>query len=122
MSWARPDLFALLLLVPVVAVVVVLAERGRRRLLSLLASAGALEGLLPPGLGRTRVIQAGLAIVFAATAALAAAGPRLGFEWQQQKVEGVAIAVVLDVSRSIDRKSTRLNSSHSSVSRMPSSA
>ena len=30
--------------------------------------------------------------------------------------------VVLDLSRDVDRKSTRLNSSHSSVSRMPSSA
>ena len=32
------------------------------------------------------------------------------------------VEVLLDASNKLDRKSTRLNSSHSSVSRMPSSA
>ena len=39
--------------------------------------------------------------------------------WQAKDVEGVLAFMAEDI---VDRKSTRLNSSHSSVSRMPSSA
>lgn len=102
MSWARPDLLGLLLLVLVVGVGVVLAERARRRTLAALAALDTLPVLVPPGVARARGWQAALAIVATLGLALAAAGPRLGFEWQQQSVEGVSIVVVLDVSRSMD--------------------
>ena len=36
--------------------------------------------------------------------------------------EAIAFSIIAGVDPKVDRKSTRLNSSHSSVSRMPSSA
>ena len=50
---------------------------------------------------------------------------RDGARWKFEipSVEGpAAFSAVLDEAKKRDRKSTRLNSSHSSVSRMPSSA
>ncbi len=102
MTWARPDLLALLLLVPLAAIVAVLVERARWRRLAALAALEVLPTILPPGLRRARGWQAALGVVTMLALALAAAGPRLGFEWQQQKLEGVSIVVVLDVSRSMD--------------------
>lgn len=102
MIWARPDLLALLLLVPVALLVVLLVERARWRVLALIAAVELLPGILPPGLRKVRVWQALLTVTSILGMALAAAGPRLGFDWQQQKVEGVSIAVLLDVSRSMD--------------------
>ncbi len=102
MMWARPDLVALLLLIPVVAMGGVYGLRARARLLSQLAAAEVLVGLLPPGVTRARAWQAVLGVVAVAGLAVAAAGPRYGFDWQQQKVEGIAMVVVLDVSRSMD--------------------
>ncbi|MDP2309346.1 MAG: VWA domain-containing protein [Pseudomonadota bacterium] len=102
MNWARPDLLALLLLVPLALLVVVYAERARWRNLTLLAALDVLPTLLPPRLRSIRTWQAVLAVVTTLALALAAAGPRLGFEWQQQKVEGISLVVVLDVSRSMD--------------------
>jgi Ca-activated chloride channel family protein len=101
-TWARPDLLALLLLVPVVFLVVYVAARTRRRLLARLAAADVLAALVPRGAIRARFWQGVLAVVATLGFALAAAGPRLGFDWQQQKVEGVAMVIVLDVSRSMD--------------------
>ncbi|MDP2315395.1 MAG: VWA domain-containing protein [Pseudomonadota bacterium] len=102
MTWARPDLLALLLLVPGILLLVVLGESTRRRHLAAVASLDLWSSLLPPRVQRARLWQAALAVVAMLALALAAAGPRLGFEWQQQKVEGVSIVVVFDVSRSMD--------------------
>jgi len=102
MIWARPDLLALLLLVPAAFLAVLLAERARWRALALFAAMDLLPGILPPGLRKLRAWQALLTVASILGIAIAAAGPRLGFEWQQQKVEGVSIAVLLDVSRSMD--------------------
>ena len=102
MTWARPDLLALLLLVPLVLVVVLVARRARNRLLGLIAAKEALATLVPRSALRARGWQAVLSVVGILGLSIAAAGPRLGFEWQQQKVEGVAMMIVLDVSRSMD--------------------
>ena len=44
------------------------------------------------------------------------------FNELRKNLEGISQKVLTDSLRSIDRKSTRLNSSHSGQSRMPSSA
>lgn len=102
MTWARPDLLPLLVLVPLVALIVGLGWRWRARALAALAAVEAQEGLIPAGVGRARGWQAALAVAVAAALAVAAAGPRVGFDWQQRRMEGVSIVVVLDVSRSMD--------------------
>ena len=100
MTLAHPAWLAGLLLVPVVCFVALAAWRARARTLALLGNVDALR--VPAHVGRARAVQGVAAVVVAAGLALALAGPRLGFDWQQQKLEGVAIVVVLDVSRSMD--------------------
>lgn len=102
MIWARPDLLALLLLVPVVALLAAWAGQRRRAHLAAIAAVESQVGLVGGGVSRARAAQAALAVVATAALCLAAAGPRFGFDWQQQTVEGVSIVVVLDVSRSMD--------------------
>jgi Ca-activated chloride channel family protein len=102
MSWANPDLLALLLLAPLVWAIAFYGLRARARTLRALADDEVLAGLVPPVAGRARAWQAGLAGLIALCLGAAAAGPRLGFEWQQRSIEGVSIVVVLDVSRSMD--------------------
>jgi Ca-activated chloride channel family protein len=102
MTWSAPEYLALLLLVPVAIGIGILAFRARRRVLGALAGEGTREGLFPPAASRARGWQAVLAAVAVAGMAVASAGPRLGFHWQQRHVEGVAIVAILDVSRSMD--------------------
>ena len=67
-----------------------------------------------------------LILILAMTPAGDAAAPSAWPQWRGPRGLGVSDAVDLPVewseTRNVDRKSTRLNSSHSSVSRMPSSA
>lgn len=104
MTWARPELAWLLLLVPAVLLVGVWAERRRRRDLALLAAIEKQAALVGASVVRARTAQVALAVLATLALVVAALGPRLGFEWQQQSVEGVSIVVVLDVSRSMDAR------------------
>ncbi len=96
MNWATPSYAWLFGLVGAAAFLVVRAFRQRSRLVTQLGA------LVPPAATRARAWQAVLAPQALALLVLAALGPRIGFEWVQRKVEGVAIAVVLDVSKSMD--------------------
>ncbi len=100
MTLAHPAWIAGLLLVPVVLLVALAAWRARAGALAQFGGIAALR--VPPHVGRARAVQSIAALVVAAGLVVALAGPRLGFDWQQQKVEGVAMVVVLDVSRSMD--------------------
>lgn len=102
MTWAHPELFPLLLLVPLVALLAISGWRARRAALARFAEVEALASLLPPGVHRKRTWQAILAVVATLLLAVAAAGPRLGFDWEQRRMEGISLVVVLDVSRSMD--------------------
>lgn len=102
MSWANPALLVLLALVPLAAAGAALVHRARRRALEQFAAVDVLRDLIPPGALRARAAAAVLGVLALLGLALAAAGPRLGFAYQQQKLEGVSIVVVLDVSRSMD--------------------
>ena len=64
-----------------------------------------------------------LSQLYGQTMMTSAAGERID-EWTALGVSSVisSVSLLADTVASIDRKSTRLNSSHSSVSRMPSSA
>lgn len=102
MTWAHPQLLALLALAALAVPLVILAWRARSSALRLLGSPAMLAQGLSAGVGRARAVQAVLVPVVLAGLALALAGPRSGFDWQQQKMEGVSVVAVLDVSRSMD--------------------
>ncbi len=109
MSWAHPSWLALLLLVPVVAVGMFAAWKARLRALARYAAAPMLAQVLSagkpdgaPSVLRARAAQAWLSVVGVASLCLAVAGPRLGYDWQTQPMQGVTLVAVLDVSRSMD--------------------
>jgi Ca-activated chloride channel family protein len=102
MSWGQPELLVLLVAVPILAWGLLVAWRRRVAALHAFAAAPALAALVPPGILRARASQAVLSCVALTAAVLAAAGPRLGFHWQQQTMQGIQLVVVLDVSRSMD--------------------
>ena len=61
--------------------------------------------------GRRRLFTAGLA-VFTAGSAAAALAPGIGWLVAARAVQGVGAAVLIPLTLTLDRKSTRLNSSH----------
>lgn len=102
MTWAFPGWLAVLALVPLLGAGGWLAWRARRAALGRIVQLGMLPALAGVGVLRARAVQWVAAVVAAASMILAAAGPRLGFDWQEQRMEGLALVVVLDVSRSMD--------------------
>ncbi len=106
MSWANPALLWLLLLVPLCAVGVVMAWRRRAATIARFAHVAAFAALATEGVHRARAWQSALAVVGVGGLALAAAGPRLGHDWQTQPMQGITLVVVLDVSRSMDAADT----------------
>ena len=102
MTWAWPErLLWLVALLPLTGLLV-WALRRRARDLHRLVAAGVFASLVSPGVGTIRVVQAACITLGVALSLLAVAGPRLGFDWQQRKSQGVSIVAVLDVSRSMD--------------------
>lgn len=102
MTWAHVDWLMLLVLVPVVSLGAFWAWRRRARDLARLGTPQMLARLLSGGVASARLAQAVLAPLIVFAMVLALAGPRLGFDWEQTKMEGVSIVAVLDVSRSMD--------------------
>lgn len=98
MTWGHADLLAWLVLVPVAAAVVGLGWVWRSRALAALGAGGAALGWV----SAARAAQALLALGVLVLLVFAAAGPRIGFDWEQRRMEGVSLVAVLDVSRSMD--------------------
>ncbi len=104
MTWANPAWLAALLLVPLVAGGGWAAWRARRAALGRIAAAGMIPALIGHGVLRARAVQGVAAVLAVLGLVVAAAGPRLGFDWQEQRMEGLSLVVVLDVSRSMDAR------------------
>jgi Ca-activated chloride channel family protein len=102
MTWAHPAYLWVLLVAGLAVPLSAWAWSRRASDLRKLVSAAMLEQLVSPGTASARTLQAVLVPVVLAAFAFALAGPRMGFDWQQQKMEGVSIVAVLDVSRSMD--------------------
>ncbi len=102
MTWAHLNWLFLLVLVPLVALGSAWAWRRRSHDLGRLGSPQMLAVLLSRGVGAARFWQAILAPLIVVGVVVALAGPRLGFDWEQTRMEGVSIVAVLDVSRSMD--------------------
>ncbi len=102
MTWAYPSLLPALLAVPVLAVLLRLGWRRYRASMARISSDAVLAALVPATVMRARAWQALLAVVGLLGVLLAAAGPRLGFDYEQRQMQGVSIQVLLDVSLSMD--------------------
>lgn len=104
MTWARPEMLALLWGIPLVVGLLAWAGRRRSRALRLLVSAGVLGRLVPRGLGAVRFAQGTAWVLALALGILALAQPRVGFEWRELEKKGIDVAILLDVSLSMDAR------------------
>lgn len=111
MKFAHIELLLLIWSVPLLGLVYFYGFRRRRGIMAAWAGARSLEGLIPPALTRRRLQRAGLILLAALFMTLAAAGPQVGFRWQEVRQRGVDLIIALDCSRSMlagDIQPTRL--------------
>jgi Ca-activated chloride channel family protein len=109
--WQHPWALAALALVPLLAVFLVRAARRRRRALGEFIAAALLPAVVPEVDPRRRLIRAGMILAAVFFLALALAGPKWGFRWQEVRRQGVDLVVAIDTSRSMlatDLKPSRL--------------
>jgi len=111
MVWQYPWALAALALVPLLAVFLARAARSRRRALGEFIAAALLPAVVPEIDPRRRLIRAGVLLGAVLCLALALAGPKWGFRWQEVRRQGVDLVVAIDTSRSMlatDLKPNRL--------------
>jgi Ca-activated chloride channel family protein len=111
MIWRSPQTLWLLVAVPATVLFFAFAWRRRRRALEQFAEARLLPVLTPDLDERRRHWQAAMLVAAVAFLAVALAGPRWGFHWEEVHREGVDLIVALDTSRSMlapDVKPNRL--------------
>lgn len=109
--WQHPWALAALALVPLLAVFLVRAARRRQRALGEFIAAALLPAVVPEVDPRRRLIRAGMILAAVFFLALALAGPKWGFRWQEVRRQGVDLVVAIDTSRSMlatDLKPNRL--------------
>ena len=112
MLWSDP--YSLWLLVPAVLVVgafVIVRLRQRAALLRAFADAPLVQRLAPDVDDRRAVYRVLLRVAALLLLAIAVAGPKWGFHWQEVHREGIDLIVALDTSRSMlatDVKPNRL--------------
>ncbi len=111
MTWRAPALLWCLVLVPAAAAFLIDALRRRRRALERFAEARLLPTIVPGFDPRRQRWRAALIVLALACLAVALAGPKWGFHWEEVHREGVDIVIALDTSRSMlaeDVKPNRL--------------
>jgi Ca-activated chloride channel homolog len=102
LTWGAIGWLNLLWGLPLLGLVLVWAQRRRRRDLERLAAAPVLGRLVPGDLGERRVWQGALLLAGIASLVVALAQPQIGFEWRDVERRGLDLALVVDVSRSMD--------------------
>ena len=102
LTWGAIQWLNLLWGLPLLALVLVWAQRRRRSDLERMAAAPVLGRLVSGDLGERRVWQAVLVLGGVVLLVVALAQPQLGFQWRDMERKGIDVALVVDVSRSMD--------------------
>jgi Ca-activated chloride channel family protein len=111
MTWDRPELLWLLLLMPLAGLLFRAAFRRRRAALERFAEARLLAAVAPDRDERRLRWRAVMVLAAFALIVVALGGPRWGFHWEEIHREGIDILIALDTSRSMltqDVKPNRL--------------
>lgn len=101
MLWRESSFLWLLVVVAALAVLVGTATRRRRRAVGRFAEDHLVERLLFDHGGRERAVSGFLRLSVLLFTALALAGPRWGFHWEEVRREGIDLIVAVDTSRSM---------------------
>ena len=102
LDWGARLWLNLLWALPLLGVLLVWAQRRRRVALERMASAPVLGNLVPRDLGERRSWQTLLLLLGLALMVAAVAQPWVGFQWRDVERRGIDLALVVDVSSSMD--------------------
>ncbi len=111
MTFFRTEMLFFIWVVPVLFLVVVYGLRRRREIMHHFSSAHGLDVIAPDTVGSRRWVKASLLMGTVLFTAVALAGPKYGYRWQEIRQQGVDIIIALDCSRSMtaaDIQPTRL--------------
>jgi len=111
MTFFRTEMLFFIWVVPVLFLVIVYGLRRRREIMHRFSSAHGLDVIAPDTVGSRRWVKASLLMGTVLFTAVALAGPKYGYRWQEIRQQGVDIIIALDCSRSMtaaDIQPTRL--------------
>ncbi len=111
MTFFRTEMLFLIWAVPVLFLVIVYGIRRRRQIMRQFSSTHGLAAIAPDRVGSRRWIKGSLLMGTVFFTAVALAGPKYGYRWQEIHQQGVEIIIALDCSRSMtaaDIQPTRL--------------
>jgi Ca-activated chloride channel homolog len=101
MTFFRTEMLFFIWAVPLLLLVIFYGTRRRREILHRFASAHGLAAIAPETVGGRRWVKGGLLMGTVLFIAVALAGPRYGYRWQEIRQQGVDIIIALDCSRSM---------------------
>jgi Ca-activated chloride channel family protein len=111
MNFFRIEMLFFIWVVPLLVLVIIYGMRRRREILCRFASAHGLAAIVPETADKRRWVKGMLLGATVLFTAVALAGPKYGFRWQEIHQRGVDIIIALDCSRSMtaaDVSPTRL--------------
>ncbi len=111
MNFFRTEMLFFIWAIPVLFLVILYGMRRRKAIMERFASAHGLSVIAPDQVGPRRWIKASLVLGAVLFGAVALAGPKYGYRWQEIHQRGVDIVIALDCSRSMtaaDIQPTRL--------------
>jgi Ca-activated chloride channel family protein len=101
MTFFRTEMLFFIWAVPVLFLVVVYGMHRRHEIMRRFSSAHGLDVIAPDPVGGRRWVKTSLLMGTVLFTALALAGPKYGYRWQEIRQQGVDIIIALDCSRSM---------------------
>ena len=111
MTFFRVEMLFTIWVIPLLFLVIVYGMRRRREIMNRFASPHGLAAIAPDTVGGRRWVKGSLLMGAVLFTAVALAGPKYGYRWQEVRQQGVDIIIALDCSRSMtaaDIQPTRL--------------
>ncbi|MBC2743779.1 MAG: tetratricopeptide repeat protein [Desulfosarcina sp.] len=107
MTFFRTEMLFFIWAVPVLFLVIFYGMRRRREIMSRFSTAHGLSVIAPDTVGVRRWVKGSLLMGTVLFTAVAMAGPKYGYRWQEIRQQGVDIIIVLDCSRSMTAADTQ---------------